>query len=123
MYPNPMKLDISYLRYPEHQTMFLLDETMLDMIFEQVTFMYRNLQDKDWIGTANNGFDEPEAEKFKRIHELCSNSIQNKNDNIDSHRIYLVKFVDEHDLRRGTNFLETFPEMKNFYYKCKELNK
>ena len=26
-----------------------------------------------------------------------------------------VAFVDEHDKRRGTNFLETFPEFAEFY--------
>ena len=30
-----------------------------------------------------------------------------------------VKFVDEHDLRRGTNFLETFPGMTEFYHAIK----
>jgi hypothetical protein len=28
--------------------------------------------------------------------------------------------VDEHDKRRGTNFLETFPELESFYNKCKK---
>ena len=32
-----------------------------------------------------------------------------------------VKFVDEHDLRRGTNFLETFPEFEQVYTKWKKL--
>ena len=30
-----------------------------------------------------------------------------------------VKFVDEHDKRRGTNFLKTFPELEEFYKKIK----
>jgi len=32
-----------------------------------------------------------------------------------------VRFVDEHDIRRGTNFLETFPELKEFYNQIKVL--
>ena len=32
-------------------------------------------------------------------------------------------WFNEYDRRRGVNFLETFPEMENFYNHCKELNK
>ena len=30
-----------------------------------------------------------------------------------------VLFIDEYDKRRGKNFLETFPEMEDFYDLCK----
>jgi hypothetical protein len=120
--PNPLLLDIPYLRYPEHQSIFMLDVSMVDTIFEQVTFMYRNIQNKEWLGTANDGFYEHEADKLKRIYEMALHSALNyKKQYTDNNRIDFVKFVDEHDLRRGTNFLETFPEMENFYNMCKLL--
>jgi hypothetical protein len=28
--------------------------------------------------------------------------------------------VDEHDKRRGTNFLKTFPELEEFYRECEQ---
>jgi organic radical activating enzyme len=31
-------------------------------------------------------------------------------------------FFCEHDRRRGTNFLKTFPEYENFYHECRDLN-
>jgi hypothetical protein len=37
-------------------------------------------------------------------------------------RFNFYKFVNEHDKRRGTNFLETFPEYKEFYDSCKNIN-
>jgi hypothetical protein len=37
----------------------------------------------------------------------------------EKNRKDFIAFVDEHDKRRGTNFLETFPEMKNFYSNVK----
>jgi organic radical activating enzyme len=117
---TPMLLDIPYLRFPEHQTIFLADESMLPLIHDQVTHMYRNLECKSWEGTANKGFYEHEADKLKRIYEMAKNAVENKNEFVDWNRHDLVKFVDEHDLRRGTNFLETFPEMENFYNMCKE---
>ena len=32
-----------------------------------------------------------------------------------------IKFIDEYDKRRKKNFLETFPEMEEFYEQCKSL--
>jgi hypothetical protein len=32
-----------------------------------------------------------------------------------------VLFIDEFDIRRGKNFLATFPEMEDFYNSCKKL--
>ena len=31
------------------------------------------------------------------------------------------RFFSEHDRRRGTDFCKTFPELEEFYNKCKEL--
>jgi len=116
---NPMLLDIPYLRYPEHQAVFLLEPEMLPMIYDQVTHMYRNLEYKNWYGTANRGFFEHEADKLKRIYNIAKENIFNEWTNIN--RSNFVKFVDEHDRRRGTNFLETFPEFEQAYFKWKAL--
>ena len=37
----------------------------------------------------------------------------------EQNRIDFVSFVDEHDKRRGTNFLQTFPELENLYNNVK----
>ena len=119
---NPsMLLDIPYLRYPQHQSIFLLDAPLVKMIHDQVTHMYRNLECKKWEGTANRGFYEHEADKLKRIYEMGMNSVLNKNEYVDGNRINFIKFIDEHDRRRGTNFFETFPELTDFYNTCKAL--
>jgi len=116
---NPMLLDIPYLRYPDHQAIFLLEPEMLPMLYDQVTHMYKNLEYKNWYGTANRGFYEHEADKLKRIYNIAKENIFNEYTNIN--RNNFVKFVDEHDLRRGTNFLETFPEFEQVYSKWKKL--
>ena len=36
-------------------------------------------------------------------------------------RVDFVKYVNEYDRRKGTNFLKTFPEYAKFYQRCKEL--
>jgi organic radical activating enzyme len=119
---NPMLLDIPYLRYPDHQAIFIMEPEMLSMLYDQVTHMYRNLEYKNWYGTANKGFYEHEADKLKRIYTMVSNMEPNQwTPNTNETRKDFVKFVDEHDLRRGTNFLETFPEFEGFYNRIKNL--
>ena len=34
---------------------------------------------------------------------------------MNKNQLDFVKFVDEYDIRKGTNFLNTFPQLENFY--------
>jgi hypothetical protein len=45
-----------------------------------------------------------------RILSVFNDRKSNKQDQQD-----FIKFVDEHDSRRGTDFLKTFPEMQDVY--------
>jgi organic radical activating enzyme len=115
----PLVLDVPYLRYPAHQSiLYVLPQTWAkEYIFDQVTFMYRHLENKEWAGTNNRGFVKTEAEKFRRLYDLVANKTAQPND-----RLYqkdFVAFVDEHDRRRGTNFLATFPEFEKYYWQWK----
>jgi hypothetical protein len=40
---------------------------------------------------------------------------------LTTQRIDFVKYFDEYDKRKGTNFLKTFPEYTEFYNMCKKL--
>jgi organic radical activating enzyme len=113
----PLILDTPYLRYPTHQNVFQVMPAAWskEYIFDQVTLMYRNLENGEWYGSANRGFFKWEAEKFKRIYELTMH--QQDPDHVTVHQKDFVAFVDEHDRRRGTNFLETFPEFEPYYTK------
>jgi organic radical activating enzyme len=116
---SPLLLDIPYLRFPTHQTVFILTEEFEQIVYDQVTFMYQNLENKNWQGSAMRGFHEHEAERMKRIYEMVKNHPKSPDEAYNDHNRKNFKiFVDEHDRRRGTNFLETFPEMENFYRTC-----
>jgi hypothetical protein len=106
---SPLIVDIPYLRYPAHQAVFILPNSWAEQIKTQVDFMYANLDQ----GSEQRGFFHWEADKFQRIYEL----VLNKQDeaNITLMRRDFVAFVDEHDRRRGTDFLTTFPEFKELY--------
>ena len=107
----PLMVDFPYLRYPEHQSIFIGSDDIYSYIEEDYKFIKNNLE-------PFNGFTDYEADKFKRILDLSTSKPY------DDTKLYqlrkdFVKFVDEHDKRRNTNFIETFPELLNFYYKIK----
>jgi organic radical activating enzyme len=116
---NPLLLDIPFLRHPFHQSIFIIEKDMIPMIYDQVTQMYQNLEYKHWMGTANRGFFEYEADKLKRIWEMAEAYVPDEYCTVS--RKNFVAFVDEHDKRRGTNFLETFPEFEQTYSRWKNL--
>jgi hypothetical protein len=61
------------------------------------------------------GFQGWEADKLDRIQYLLEE---------DREKTYMKDFAlffDEHDKRRNTNFLATFPEMIELYTECKDL--
>jgi hypothetical protein len=75
--------------------------------------MYEHLEHPEWYGTSHRGFFKWEADKFKRIYELMIHKEEHKK--VTAYHKDFVNFVDEHDRRRGTNFLKTFPEMEELY--------
>jgi len=113
----PIILDVPYLRHPEHQSIFNMPKSMVPLIYDQVTILYQNLQNKDWYETSNKGFYQWEADKFRRVYELVMN--QEDSPMVTRNQKDFITFVDEHDRRRGTNFLETFPEFKDIYNQWK----
>jgi organic radical activating enzyme len=115
---HPLILDTPYLRYPPHQSIFILPNSWADKMKAQVDFAYEHLTTDE----ENSGFAIWEADKFKRLHEL----MKSKKDYGDIGGIVAIEhkdfiaFVDEHDRRRGTNFAETFPEFSELYQYWKE---
>lgn len=116
----PIILDVPYLRFPAHQAIFVAPKETLPLLYDQVTFMYANLQNADWYGTANRGFFQWEADKFRRVYELLDH-MKADDPHLSANRADFIRFVDEHDKRRGTNFLETFPQMEEYYREWKKL--
>jgi len=111
---HPILLDTSYLRYPKHQSVKLL-------LPEHKELILKNAERALYLGVPiftnkHMGMTEVETEKIKRIHDWA---ISESNGEIKEDRKNFVKFVDEHDKRRGTNFLNTFPELEEFYYGIK----
>jgi hypothetical protein len=61
-----------------------------------------------------HGFKDYEVLKMKRDRDWMLAST----DNLERKRGDFYKFFKEHDKRRNTDFLQTFPEMKSFWAQC-----
>jgi len=61
-----------------------------------------------------HGFKDYEVLKMRRDLQW----MQEGTPDIERKQADFYRFFSEHDRRRGTNFLETFPEMQSFWDNC-----
>jgi organic radical activating enzyme len=118
-----VSLDTSFLRYPSHQTVQILPKEFSENVNKSAE-LAKSLE--EIYHTTHNefgvtyGFSEIEITKIKRIYDWMLSEQDEKT--LKRNRFNFYKFVNEHDKRRGINFLETFPEYKEFYDSCKDIN-
>jgi pyruvate-formate lyase-activating enzyme len=107
-------LDISYLRHPEHLSTQVLTPDFTPMLAGLVEYMKSRR-----AGLEPGGFIESEIEKMRRLHEWVLVSQDDIWMRHNQKNFYL--FFKEHDQRRQTDFLSTFPEMFEFWHHCRKL--
>ena len=115
-------LDTAYLRHPEFLQVRLLSTHWIDKIREDVKFMESLSEEKytHIYGHGHGGFYDFEREKLRRVLDWVDAPIDDIKWLMKMRRDFVL-FIDEFDKRRGKNFLQTFPEMEDFYYSCKKL--
>lgn len=98
--------NIAFLRYPLHQSITLLTEEGKFKFEQKIKTFIANNSDDTKIGSLY-------TEEIEQLNRLLSfmNSIEGS---LELRR-NLVSYFDEHDKRRGTDFLETFPELTDVY--------
>lgn len=103
-----IRLDLPYLRYPEHQSVMVLPsvyERRIDDIIANVEAVPEAL--------------EMEIVQLSRIRSLMHAPWPEPK--LSVARSDFFRFFAEHDRRRGTNFLANFPEMAAFWRTCGKL--
>jgi organic radical activating enzyme len=103
-----ISLDIPYLDNPKWMSVRILPVEYKEQLLKQVKF----IRDNHCNGL---GFQDWEADKLDRIQYLI------KEDAELTHQKDFALFFEEHDKRRNTDFLATFPELSDFYNYCKTL--
>ncbi|MFY8212433.1 MAG: twitch domain-containing radical SAM protein [Candidatus Nanopelagicus sp.] len=119
---TPLAIDIPYLRWPAHQPAYLIPPKFVSYIEDQIKFMEANIETGHInFDNAFKGFHDHEIYKLKRILNVVHAEFEKNDPNLSVNRKDFVEFVDEHDLRRGTNFLETFAGFTEMYTDWKKL--
>jgi Zn-finger nucleic acid-binding protein len=72
---------------------------------------------KKYVG---NGFDDMEYEKFRRVVTYMETTTYSDAKLVEGRKDF-YNWFNEYDRRRKVTFLETFPEMIDFYNLCKEV--
>jgi len=118
-------IDVPYLRSPEFLDAQYVDADMVEKyMIPTLDFMASHAASSVW--GDHQGFENYEIEKLKRIivHRMYFNrktrDDQDSRYDILENRAKFYDFVNSMDARRGTDFLETFPEMADFYELCRE---
>jgi hypothetical protein len=110
-------IDIPYLRHPQMlDAQFCLPSLVQDYLIPALNFMTENLANGTWGN--HRGFESHEIDKFKRVCMDIMYRVNNDDEVMKVHRAKFYDFITEMDQRNNTNFLETFPEMKEFYNEC-----
>lgn len=114
-------IDVPYLRSPSFlDAQFITKDLIQDYLVSSIAFMASKTTDDVW--GLHQGFEKWELEKFKRIvlQIINYNIHQEDTETTLIHRARFYDFVNDIDKRHSMNFLETFPEMSEFYLKCKQ---
>jgi hypothetical protein len=112
--------DIPMLHSPSWLNMKLLhEETEIIEQFEDcLQFMRDNVQKEDY-NRSLRGFKPYEIDKVQRDLDILKAGMDPAQKQLDMKRF--AEYVDEMDKRRNTDFMMTFPQLINFYNKCKDL--
>jgi hypothetical protein len=93
--------------------LLLPKEEFMPYMYDALNFMKDNV-DND----SPKKFTELEYEKFRRVVSYMETT-NYSDEKLAEGRSDFYNWFTEYDHRRGTNFLETFPEYKNFMELCK----
>ena len=102
--------DTPLLRAPAWQSIQILPASYKHKLEQVIDFMKQNEMTDGFVG-----FKDYEIQRMERnlawMHETPPM--------LTTQRADFYRFFAEHDRRRGTDFLETFPEMREFWQECK----
>ena len=103
--------DTPLLRQPAWQSLQILPPAYADVLERVADWMELNLETP---ADPFHGFKDYEVQRMRRDIAW----MREGTDNVEQKRADFYRFFTEHDRRRGTDFLGTFPEMKSFWQEC-----
>ena len=107
--------DIPILRYPPWFSIQNAGQWGIDIVEDCLAFMEANVQKEDYLDTFE-GFKPYEILKVKRDLAIMKQSLSPGEVALNKTSFY--QFITEYDSRRNTSFVDTFPEMQDYYTNC-----
>ena len=104
--------DVPLLRQPKWQQITLLGEAYQDIHENNIRWMQENCGEEKYTQ-----FKDFEIQKMQRNLAYWK---KNYADDKEQKKNFYA-FFNEHDRRRNTNFINSFPEMEEFWQECKNL--
>jgi organic radical activating enzyme len=113
--------DTPLLRFPSWQSLQILPPSHQQNLIEAMAWMNENPMLVATTESKLHGFHDYEVARIQRVLDWMKLGISNEVQ-LRQERANFYRFFSEHDSRRNTNFLQTFPEMSEFWNHCKQLN-
>jgi hypothetical protein len=107
--------DTPLLRQPAWQSLQILPEIYVGVLERVADWMELNLETSD---KPFQGFKDYEVQRMRRDIDWMKEGQKLDAGYIKQQRADFYRFFHEHDQRRHTDFLTTFPEMKEFWNEC-----
>ena len=110
-----VRFDTPYLKEPLQYDMHILPKEEFLPYFDKILqFIDDNRDENDMTK-----FSDLEYERFRRVRDYFA-TVQYDEHKVEQGRMDFYHWFAEYDRRRNVNFLETFPEMENFWNLCKK---
>lgn len=110
--------DIPLLRYPLWQCIQVMPDYYQSYLEEAIAFMELHQANEEYVDYR--GFKDFEIDKVRRNLEWMKAGASMDPDKKQEARANFYKFFKQHDERRDTDFLSTFPEMEDWWHICQE---
>jgi organic radical activating enzyme len=108
--------DTPILRQPTWQSLQILPPVYAKRLQDVVNWMQSNLETPE---RPFQGFKDYEVQRMQRVLDWVQEGSKLDQEYIKLQRADFYRFFNEHDKRRGTWFLNTFPEMQEFWNECR----
>jgi hypothetical protein len=108
--------DTPLLRQPAWQSLQILPDSYAHQLDGVADWMEQNLET---TRDPFQGFKDYEVQRLRRAIDWMREGAQMDPETLARNRGDFYRFFSEHDRRRGTDFLKTFPEMSTWWNLCK----
>jgi hypothetical protein len=105
------------LRTPSWQSLQILPESYVRILENVVKWMKLNRLDE--ASDRFDGFKDYEIQRLERDVDWMKKGKKLNEKYLHDTRADFYRFFNEYDKRRETDFLATFPQMKDFWQECK----